>query len=80
MNNTDVKRLGPSRRISSKRTQTQCKLLFLCIGIIKFIYLAIQTQTVVASLILNDKYKHIDEGTQTVRINLINFKTFSRFC
>jgi hypothetical protein len=32
-----------------------------------------QTQTVLACLILNDKYKQTDEGTQTVNINLINF-------
>jgi len=47
LNNTEVKRLGPSRRISSKRTQSQ----------------SIQTQTVLASLIQNDK--QTDEGTQT---------------
>ncbi|CAF3611877.1 unnamed protein product [Rotaria sordida] len=45
----DIKRLGPSRRIGVKRTQTQ----------------SIQTETVLACLILNNTYKQIDEGTQT---------------
>ncbi|CAF2988701.1 unnamed protein product, partial [Rotaria sp. Silwood2] len=46
---SDVKRLGPSRRISTKRTQTQ----------------SMQTQTVLACVILNNAYKQIDEETQT---------------
>ncbi|CAF1043198.1 unnamed protein product [Rotaria sp. Silwood1] len=45
----DVKRLGPSQRINVKRTQTQ----------------SIQTQTVLACVILNNAYKQIDEATQT---------------
>ncbi|CAF1023512.1 unnamed protein product [Adineta steineri] len=51
LNTNDVKRLGgPTRRmISSKRIQTQ----------------SMQTQTVLACLILADKYKQNDEGTQT---------------
>ncbi|UJR26792.1 hypothetical protein I4U23_008105 [Adineta vaga] len=49
LSNSDVKRLGPSRRLSSKRIQTQ----------------SIETQTVLACLILTDKHKQMDEGTQT---------------
>ncbi|CAF1196505.1 unnamed protein product [Adineta ricciae] len=49
LTNNDVKRLGPSRRLSSKHIQTQ----------------SIETQTILACLILTDKYKQTDEGTQT---------------
>ncbi|CAF1167666.1 unnamed protein product [Rotaria magnacalcarata] len=46
----DVKRLGLSRKISAKRTQTQ----------------SIQTQTVLACVILNSAHNKSDSGTQTI--------------
>ncbi|CAF1633012.1 unnamed protein product [Adineta ricciae] len=49
LTSNDVKRLGPNRRLSSKHIQTQ----------------SIETQTILACLILTDKYKQTDEGTQT---------------
>ncbi|CAF3212968.1 unnamed protein product [Rotaria socialis] len=45
----DVKRLGPSRKISTKRTPTQ----------------SIQTQTMLACVILNSAHNKSDSGTQT---------------
>lgn len=41
-------------------------LLFKLIENITIIYLATQTQTALASVILNSKNKQIDEATQTV--------------